>query len=79
MAAADYRSCDVCSRKTFYDAHLSWNRPDAAHQEWWLHGVGDWAVICIECAKTHEVVVKLKDTAERSIARIITNNWKGMS
>lgn len=61
MAAADYRLCDVCDRKTFYDATLDYQEPEkgrADYPNWWLHGVGDWAVICVECAKTHEVIVR---------------------
>jgi len=48
MAAADYRLCDVCDRKTFYDADLD---PDYTDR------IGAWAVLCRECAKTHDVVV----------------------
>lgn len=57
MAGADYRSCDVCGTKTVYDADLhyadewdpTWKRP---------YGVGAWVVICQECAKTHEIVLR---------------------
>jgi len=64
MASADYRLCDVCSRKTFYDATLDYQRPDADHKyEWWLHGLGDWGVLCTECAKTHEVIIRPRETA----------------
>jgi hypothetical protein len=52
MAGADYRRCDQCGGKTFYDARLDYQAPDAEHNhEWWLHGVGDWAVICPKCAE----------------------------
>lgn len=58
MAASDYRSCDVCGAKTFYDANLDYEKPDADHgNEWWLHGVGDWVVICPKCAETKVCVV----------------------
>ena len=63
MAGADYRRCDVCDGKTFYDANCCYMEPDADHQDWWLYGVGDWAVICPECAKTHEVIVRQKDAS----------------
>ena len=65
MAAADYWLCDICERKTFYDANLDWDyarelesyRDDGrlipAH-------TGDMMAICIECAKTHRVVIKPK-------------------
>lgn len=81
MAGADYKSCDVCGGKAFYDANLSYSdgmdewskdRPPyrvAGQQQYSTpetnqkHGsrlgyVGDWAVICTECAKTHTVVIQ---------------------
>lgn len=79
MAGCDYRSCDVCGGKAFYDANLSYEdkagsygRPPyriAGEDQYdtpekcdnWgtrLGYVGDWAVICEECAKTHKVVIR---------------------
>jgi hypothetical protein len=57
MAAADYRLCDICDCKTFYDSNLDYD-----FQEYPEHGLrlGDWKVICSECAKTHEVVIQEK-------------------
>jgi hypothetical protein len=78
MAAADYRSCDLCGTKAFYDANLGYEfegdelfqgkkitkemcakyvgKP-SAH---FLYGLGDWAVLCTECSKTHKTaIVKL--------------------
>jgi len=61
MAAADYRLCDVCHSKTYYDAEVSYEDAPPGHR---LHGspipdgVGDWAVICKKCAETWEVVVR---------------------
>ena len=52
MAAADYRLCDLCDRKTFYDADLADDYADR---------VGDWAVICPTCAGLFKVVVVPKD------------------
>jgi hypothetical protein len=57
MALADYRLCDVCEVKTFYDVNLDQTFRDG---EWKPERVGAWAVICEECAKTHEVVVRPK-------------------
>lgn len=60
MAAADYRLCDICSCKTFYDSNL-----DYCFVEYPKHGLsrlGDWAVICTECAETHEVIIQKKGT-----------------
>jgi hypothetical protein len=61
MAGADYRSCDICGKKTYYDAMLGWD-----FKEYPEHGLrlGDWKVICIECAKTHEVVIVSRTPSE---------------
>jgi hypothetical protein len=59
MAYADYRHCDVCDEKVFYDADLNYEEVKEDGQ--WklkLGNLGDWKVICDECAKTHEVVVR---------------------
>lgn len=69
MALADYRLCDVCGGKAFYDARLSYEdsedggepyRVAGEKQEWdnVLGHVGDWAVICVECAKTHRTRIE---------------------
>lgn len=57
MAGADYRSCDVCGGKTFYDAGLGYEFPHRKECLTVLPGVGDWAVICKTCALTHECKV----------------------
>ena len=66
MAAADYRLCDKCGGKTFYDANLNYgNRHDgepyreAGQEQTWnsLEDVGDWAVLCRRCAKTHRTAI----------------------
>ena len=85
MAAADYRLCDVCSGKVFYDSNLDYQSPDAYNEhrpayrqagdpqydtpekckKWGtkLDYLGDWAVICNDCAKTHKCVVVPIDEA----------------
>jgi hypothetical protein len=61
MAYADYRLCDACGSKTFYDSNLDYQRPNAEHPEgWWLRGLGDWAVLCTKCVATHEIIVRRK-------------------
>ena len=79
MAGADYRPCDVCGSKTFYDAALSYDigtkGPDGAWHEpehpyrvageersggVALGGLGDWAVLCRACAKTHRTMIVRK-------------------
>jgi len=58
MAAADYRLCDVCNRKAFYDANLNYDYDKRdANGEPSLDYLGAWAVICTDCAKTHEVKI----------------------
>jgi hypothetical protein len=75
MAGGNYRSCDVCGGKAFYDANLNYADPEECNEHKAAyrvagepqyttqelvekHGqkldyVGDWAVICGDCAKTH--------------------------
>lgn len=69
MALADYRLCDVCDCKVFYDANLNYDqgleyrddytRINGQEIDWSykLDYLGDWAVICRDCAKTHKTVV----------------------
>ena len=79
MAAADYRLCDVCDGKVFYDANLNYERGresewakrlppyrvagkeqgSAEYDDYFLRldHLGDWAVICSACAKTHKTIV----------------------
>lgn len=68
MASADYRLCDVCECKTFYDATLNYEIAPKEHPLYPQYipsaRLGDWGVICIECAKTHEVRVVKKETPD---------------
>jgi hypothetical protein len=59
MAMSDYRLCDVCGKKAFYDAELQYDFKK--HPETGLFNLGAWECLCIECAKTHEVVIKVKE------------------
>ncbi len=64
MAAADYYLCDSCGCKTFYDAALSYGEsqelrtnPQTGHP--WPDGdVGDMAVLCRKCSRTHHIVIE---------------------
>lgn len=80
MAAADYRLCDVCDQKAFYDSELGyeWSKPEyrdtppfrIAGKEQFedpainersgmrLGYLGDWAVLCEDCAKTHRTRIE---------------------
>jgi hypothetical protein len=65
MAACDYKSCDVCGRKTFYDAELNYDFSKCNEKgEPGLDHLGDWAVICVECAKQYETVVRKKEPTD---------------
>lgn len=70
MAYADYRHCDVCDSNVFYDSNLDYNQDgDVPEDEiarvngekipfgYKLQYLGDWAVICRDCAKTHKTIV----------------------
>lgn len=69
MAYADYRLCDVCGCKAFYDANLSYrettdpNEMIRGSDGIKLHWLGDWAVICTDCAKTHRCEAVKIETA----------------
>lgn len=59
MAAADYRSCDVCGSKCYYDANIDYDfeqYPDTG-----LWNCGDWSVICRNCSETFTIEIKQKD------------------
>ena len=62
MAYADYRLCDVCDCKTFYDANLNYEYVKGKGQV--LDYLGDWKVLCQDCVKTHEVKIVKKRKAK---------------
>lgn len=66
MAAADYRLCDKCNSKVFYDSNLNYEigAPDLPSGHIPLDYLGDWAVICEDCAKTHKTRVLTNAEAE---------------
>ena len=71
MAYADYRLCDVCGCKAFYDSNLNYewstkNNPLPEAEQikdggrpsgMKLMSLGDWSVICVDCAKTHKTII----------------------
>ena len=71
MALADYRLCDVCGSKAFYDARLNYEQTsDGALrnggemiQGLSLDRLGDWYVLCADCARTHRCVIVSLDAA----------------
>jgi len=69
MAAADYRLCDCCNGKVFYDSNLNYEYSEvlpSGHMA--LDYLGDWAVICSDCAKTHKTVVLTNEQAAQLAA-----------
>lgn len=85
MAAADYRLCDVCNGKAFYDSNLGYEdgtdefsaqqppyrvageeqyADPALNQRYGMRlgYLGDWAVLCDDCAKTHKVQIVERTT-----------------
>ena len=64
MAGADYYSCDICGRKTFYDSDLNYDRGEnenpETHHLWPDGNVGWMVVICKDCATGCDVLIKSK-------------------
>lgn len=58
MASADYKLCDLCDAKVFYDANIE----DERYRQTWgcpshYDPIGLKA-ICGKCNKSHEVVIR---------------------
>ena len=73
MAGADYRLCDICDRKTFYNANLnyeferdSWKPFEGIDKRrgWKLDNLGDWICLCKECSEKYKVVVMDREEDE---------------
>ncbi len=89
MASVDYRLCDLCERKAFYDANLNydfgqrgkngaaWENPEqpfrvAGEDQSYgaqLDYLGDWAVLCTDCAKTHRTQIVPREAAMQETER----------
>lgn len=59
MAAADYRLCDVCNSKCYYDSNIDYDFVD--YPDTGLFNCGSWAVICRDCSEKYEVIIKEKE------------------
>ena len=72
MALCDYKLCDVCGCKAFYDANLQYEqsvegytipeneqiKDDHGHPSGTkLMYLGQWSVICIDCAKLYKTTI----------------------
>lgn len=60
MAGCDYRLCDLCEKKVFYDADLNY-KPTKTELGYTLERLGDWVVICQDCAVTHRCIIVEKE------------------
>ena len=73
MALADYRLCDICGSKAFYDARLNYVYPDedgngdfgnnimnelVQNKHYKLDYLGSWKVLCQDCAMTHKIIIE---------------------
>jgi hypothetical protein len=58
MAAIDYRLCDVCGAKSFYDSDLNYDFDE--YPDTGLFNLGNWVCLCRECSKTHDIEVLRK-------------------
>ena len=57
MASADYCACKVCGYKSFYDANMTFEPVRVGGVlEFLPVRCGDYAGLCVECAKTHKLV-----------------------
>lgn len=71
MALADYRLCDICNGKAFYDSNLNYEFADKytkipadeliqqpKSDSMKLDYLGKWVVLCRECSKTHDIIIQ---------------------
>ncbi len=57
MAACDYCTCAACGGKSFYDARMEFGQARIDGSVQYLpQRCGDYGGLCIECAKTHQLV-----------------------
>lgn len=66
MAMCDYRWCNVCGCKAFYDANLHYedDAPLAQNEQELPAGpVADMACLCGECLKTHKIAIVPRTSA----------------
>lgn len=61
MALADYRLCDLCDNKAFYDCSLHYNGMESnvnvRDRNYSLERLGDWKVLCQTCAQTNKCII----------------------
>jgi len=57
MASADYRLCDNCGCKTFYDSDLNYEYKDEDRNIFEINGVGQLKVLCEGCTETKKIII----------------------
>lgn len=66
MAMADYKRCDLCGGKAFYDANISDGHYVATYDPTEdLPPIG-LAVLCSDCNATHEAVIRPREEAHNA-------------
>lgn len=60
MAYADYKHCDICDSKHFYDAQLGGN-------DEYLDSLEQNRIksLCKKCAETHEITINVKPQPQK--------------
>lgn len=76
MASGNYRLCDICRGKSFYDANLNYEmhfgeeqkeisvKENGQFKHYDLDYLGNWSVLCQDCSKTYEIIIKKKEECE---------------
>lgn len=59
MAYVDYRHCDICDAKTFYDANLDHDWDE--YPETGLRNTGALVVLCVACSTRYDIFTKRKE------------------
>lgn len=55
MPLGDYKECDICKENTFCDSFVNYRLDKDGEMR--PMRVGDWKVLCKDCAKNFEVIV----------------------
>jgi len=66
MAGIDYKYCDVCNKRAFYDADLTYREATSmactkemgVKKDYKLGMVGDWVVLCDDCAPKYDIELR---------------------
>ena len=62
MAAADYRLCDICGSKTFYDSELDYDFKK--YLDTGLYNLGAWICLCRDCIQRNRIIIVKDDYEE---------------